>query len=88
MIHSYILQMMFHALIVKVETKDFTLSLQIFSFVPEQMMEEMMDLESPSIAQNLRIFWRNLTFKEVSSFSQLYSCEICLEFEKGRKCVT
>ena len=31
-------------------------SLQIFSFVPEQMMEEMIDLESRSIAQICRKF--------------------------------
>ena len=62
-------------------------SLQIFSFVPEQMMEQMMDLESPPIAENLGNFKRNLSFKEMSSFSQLYSSWICLglSFWKSKK---
>ena len=48
-------------------------------------MERMMDLESPSIAENLGNFWRNLSFKEVSSFSQLYSCGICLELRAWKR---
>ena len=51
--------------------QDFPLSSDIFSFVPEQMMEQMIDLESRSIAENRRNFERNLGFQEVSS--KLYS---------------